>query len=600
MINKSYKKFLSGVILIVLGACSEEVSDPNSCQDRGGEILFEAYAEITEKPSTRALSTTNVKIGNSSYGYDGINFHIYTEDEEFVKNRELGDLNPGQKDMGSYYVPSLYEGILIPGENQKTMNWFSRSSIQYFWSWTTPWDNDNHTPESIPHQIEFKNTYITETTNSSASTWAEGSWRNGACLDQFIGACVDPLSYESNGQYVELLYRHLISKILIAEFVVIDNSTATVLSNLKGNITIYGMPNRATFYPSPLIEDDEGNLKSGRPYVAMPEDFDYSRSESVTFALTNSSRYFYNDAGTRITNSIKSATSTSYYFYDVWNICPEVDFSKLSFKIEIYEFKDGEWILSREHGNNGAFYGDFKNVKFTRDPSDSNYDNPEGGDEYILHAGEYLQLGVNLNSKGNPSMRGEIFDWSQRSQNRDAVQHDRNGIWTMNEGMELSDAMKSKDQEKIKEYFDMFGSGENTNDDINDPNYGDDFDIFKLYDDVGASGTSQNTYDGPSGKFREFHVADGYILDGLGHTINFATTSPSIGPMRDVFLRYHIGGTNTSTGITTHTVNLVYIDPYGEIWLVDPETFQMTDTGNNVRNATRNPFTINLRTGAIS
>lgn len=602
MINKSYWNFPAIGLLMLLGSCSDEVRNPSNEDNRGEEIRFGAYAEMTEDISTRALSTTTIKIGNSYYGYDGVNFHIYTEDEEYTQNRVNGSVNSGKTDMSSYYIPSLYDGVLIAGEDQKTLNWFSRSSTQYFWSWTTPWDNENHNPAVTPYRIDFKDTYISET-NQYASSWNEGSWANGACLDKLIAACVGPLSYESNGQYVELQYKHLISKVLIGEFVVIDNSTATVLSNLKGNLTIYGMPRSAMFYPTPVEFDDEGNLKPGRPYVAMDEDFDYSHDESVTYALTNySNKYFYNDAGTRLSNSIKSASSSStvYYFYDIFNICPEVDFSKLSFKIEIYEYKDGEWILSREHGNNGAFYGDFKNIKFTRNPGDSNYDNPDGGDDYILHAGEYLQLGINLNSKGNPSMRGEIFDWSQRSQNRNAVQHDRNGIWTMNEGMELSDAMKSGDRDKIEEFFDIFGSGENTDNDINDPNYGDNLDIFKLYDDVGSSGTSQNTYDGPSGKFREFQIADGYILDGLGHTINFATTTPSIGHMRDVFLRYHIGSTSTSTGMTTHTVRMVYIDPYGEVWLVDPETFQMTDTGNNVNNATRNPFTINLGTGAIS
>ena len=379
---------------------------------------------------------------------------------------------------------------------------------------------------------------------------------------------------------------------------IIDNSTANPISTLKGNITLYGLPKKAKFYPAPKKITEQGDTLTFRPYVEMDPNHNYPQDEGVTFAITNYQRYHYNDAGNAISNT--TTGSSTYYWRDIWYICPEVDFSRLSFKIEIYEWDSSLscWKLSSSHGHNGAFYGDFKNVTFTRNKD--NYDNPNGGDETILHAGEYLAIAFNLSTKGNPSIRAEIFDWSQRNQNRDAKQHERNGVYTLGEATDLSDVMKSKDADQMKDYYDIYGSGENTDDDPSDPNYGDNLDIFKLYEDVGSTGSSQNEYTGPSGKMKEFYVGDGYILDGQGHTVNVATTSLTIGHVRNIFFRYHIAGTNTSTGITTHTINIVYVDSEGKVWLVDPNTFKMTDTGNNVNDMTKNPFTINLKTGALS
>ena len=92
-------------------------------------------------------------------------------------------------------------------------------------------------------------------------------------------------------------------------------------------------------------------------------------------------------------------------------------------------------------------------------------------------------------------------------------------------------------------------------------------------------------------------MADGYILDGMGHQLVSSNSTMTIGKMRDVYISYT--SSSTSNGITTYTYYQIYIRPDGTVCLVDPETYQETPTDYNVNNMTKNPFTIDLKTGRL-
>lgn len=600
-------RFIRYIFIFILSTClaafhwSCMSDDAVSFQDTETSVInFRGYTGGGAGIDTRA--NDNITDITSTY-YNGVKFHIYMKGETEEEN------------ISSYLVPSSYSGTLIPAPGEKTLNWFNRKGEHNFWSWTTPWiteekadsketteteteneeseedeegEEDPETgpvktpPSTLPFTMELRDTYISETTvSSSSASFPDNSesWKNGAIMEQCVGTRIGGLKYIENGQFVPLQYRHLMSKIFLAAFVIIDNSTATTQSGLKGNITFYGIPKKATFYPAET--DVDGNPVS--PHFEKDP-----KGGDLTFAITNTGKSYKLDNGSYIYNTFVSSSSTT--LYDCWYIWPEVDFSEISFKIEIYENVGGKWRPNQAYGQNGAFYGDFRNIKFSRSTSGNNYDDyPTGTDDTVLHAGEYLLLSFNLNTKGNPSISGSIYDWSNTTQNREASKHDKDGIYSVSEAKGLSDVMNSGDEEKMKEYFETFGSSKNTGDDPDDPNFKDELDIFYLYDDIGYNGSGTSS-SGQYAKMASFYVADGYIVDGTGHIINVNSTIIKIGHIRNVYLRYYY----------SNNEYIVYIDKEGLVWLVDPETYRETPTEFNVNDMDINPFSINLRTGQLS
>ena len=596
-LNIRYKSKLWIFISFSLTCMISCVSDsPEENVDiEGKEIILGAYAALPTEVATRAnTSITDIR---STY-YDGVNFHIYVKGKD--KEEEERKL------FTNYVVPSGYNGAFVVADGERKANWFSRTGDHLIWSWTTPWDNDykpasDYEPEESA-EIIFHDTSITEATNSGASVFNADSWQNMKCLEQFVSAATGPVNYSDDGELVPLQFRHLVSKILLGSFSLVDNSTGSSYTTaIKGNITLYGLPRKARFYPARTETDSEGNVTVIPARVEKEEGFNYPQYEGVQFALTNYSRYIYKDDGNRITNPFLSYPSY-YNFYDSWYICPEVDLSKLSFKIDIYEYVTtdgvGEWQLSRQHGENGAFYGDFSNIELTRTPG-YNYD--EGDDDFTtLHAGEYIVLSFNLSSKGNPSVKGTITDWNNTTMERGANKHDKSGLYTISEGQDFSSVMKSGDRDKIDEYFEIYGSGERTSDDPEDYYHDEDLGIFKLYEDIGYSGSGQNTTSGAYGKMPELCVADGYILDGMGHTVNCSTSSIKIGKVRNIYFRFCIASTVVATGETTYSISCIYIDNEGNVWKVNGDTYEMTPTGYNINSAHSNPFTISCSSGAVT
>lgn len=582
---------------LFMGGCRDELSISDVDTGEQTEMVLHAVAGDISGVDTRA---NNSIYDINSELYPGATFHIYMEAKDKDGN-ETGTYT------SKYVIPSGYKGALLPKEvkneegevveSHPTLNWHNREGDHTLWSWTTPWDNSADT-ETGDIDIIFEDTYIKDAIYTSSNMqFQPGSWANGKALKQSVGTVAGPMRFVDKGQFVTLQYRHLMSLIMLGQFVIVDNSTATSASNLRGNITLYGLPRNATLHTTPTTTDANGNIVPTYPYVTMSEDFDYNPAEGVTFAITNSSRAVKGDNNSSIYNPFLSYSTN---IYDEWYICPEVDLSRLSFKIEIWEYVTNVgWKVSTKYGENGAFYGDFSNIQLTRTPG-SNYDSPDGGDATILHAGEYLFLGFNLSTKGNPSIMGVISDWSNTTQDRGASKYDKDGLYTIRETQDLSEVMNSGDRGKIDEYFGVYGSGERTSDNPDDPYYDEDLGIFKLYEDIGYTGTGQSSTTGSTAKMSAIYVADGYVLDGMGHMVNMSTSSPKIGNIRNVYLRSYTASYSTSTGEYFYYEYIVYIDKSGQVWKVDPVTYEQTDTGYNVNDVSHNPKSISLSTGKVT
>lgn len=598
------------MMLFVLAGCTRDES-AGSIGLQQEELEFGAVVCGTENIETRARSNSYVyNVTTDYYGYADF----------YVTVSGMTESGEQRRESSIYEIPSGAAAMISPKTviedgvttREKTLNWFSRTKEHLFWAWAANRDfykyGTNKVKDDGNVEITFPGSSLNETTNSTANYWKSNGddvtpvvWKNGEDLEQLIGAKAGPANYNSNGMYVPLQFRHLVSKIFLSTLYVIDNSTGISTSTLKGQITFYGLPDKATLYTTPL--DDEGNPKA--PYVAMPDDWDYDQTKGVTYAITNNTSY-----STSSGKQYKWEGTTYYYAHDCWYICPEVDFSRISFKIEIYEYLNNEWVLSKTHSKHGAYYGDFKDISFSRSTTGSDYDDPlvngQNPDKKILHAGEYIALTIHLSEKGNPAVKGTISDWSSTS--RTGSSHVHQGIYGVEEMKDMSSIMKSGSEEDIREFYDLYGSGRDTSSDNKDeyPQYKDkngnetELEIIELYDDIGNDSYQTSTTSTQVNKADGLNVADGYILDGNGHTVNCKSTSMSIGNVRDVYLRYYYYYSGSSSTPAYYTEYIVYIDKMGQVWLVDPVTFEMTPTEYNVNESGKNPMTISLSTGKIS
>lgn len=567
--------------------------------DRFADDPYEGFegirfrADVSDSPQLSTRADESYYVSTQFYDCD---FYFRVEEYPPSPDEHTADFDAAKSSSSVYVIPSGYEGAVIPKffkvdpgdesipqdqwpvHTEKTLNWFSRDIEHGFWGWTLPTVQD-YRPETATHDgyitIPFEDTDLSATTSSTADTWKEGVWGNGRELEKMIGAYAGPYIYNEAGIYIPIHFRHLVSKIFLKNLTVVNNFSGGSVSNLKGVITLYGVPREAHFYPCPY---DKETGEPTYPYVDKPEGWDYDDKSRVSYAITNVSKD-YKWEGHSLSEK------------DCWYICPELDLSQLEFRIDIYEYKNGGWELSRSHGKQGAYYGDFRNIEIKR-TGNNNYDSGEGGDETVLHAGEYLELSISLYEKGNPAVNGTITSWTTVSK-RTGSSHVEQGLYSIEQMKDFSSVMGKGDEQAINDYFELNGSGRDTGADPEgeypdyEEIYGKELKVFELFDDIGAdsSGTATTTKMG-----NPLNVADGYILDGQGHTINVTAYNPfKVGMVRDVYLRYYSGNVEY----------IVYIDKMGNIWKVDPKTYKETPTGYNV-NTGYTPININLSTGLVT
>lgn len=467
-------------------ACQADTPESSS-QMPGEPIEFGALIRETDEVQTRALEYKYITS-------DPFNMDFYIQlccDEEGTTQHS---------EFGTYVVPSSFEGRFQSKDTGNSLIWKDLTSPHTFYAWNIPW-NEEYTPtskditEGIP--IIFHN---------SAGGDDNNTHKNNAVYENFIGAkSAMPYSYKEHGKYVDLTFYHLVSKIKIGSFILIEPGGA-IQKHLKADLTFVGMPTEAIFYPHPS--------DGGRPRVEIDEN-KVSKDNGVTYYIDN--------------------METKDEFY----ICPEVDFSKIDFKIK---------ITSKDYAQRDVYYGTFDNVEIIRDPG-TDYDNVNGGDDKILHAGEMMTLNITLIPGIGPGLAIIISKWNTDAVVRESQYHTHSGMYSDAEIKEFIDLFfnqKSYNEDEIKEFverlFEIYGSGKDANDKM----------IFQLYENVEYNSNI-------------LPIWKDCIIDGLGHIIKMKTngnntayvTAPyfNVGPVRNIYLT---DGTNT-----------IYIDEDGYVWIED-------------------------------
>lgn len=527
-------------------------------------------------------------------------FYIYEEEQD-------ADGNPTDwtQAIGTYWVGSGNQGQLDPVFEEfhaDRLLWRKNNTPHRFWSWTWPMDDDDwegsgsddaqggsepgdgqtdaaagYEPLNQSEIEEYIKLKYFDFQDSGLGDGEDG-WNNGAVLERLVGATTDrAYTYIDDGKYVPLQFRHLVSKIVVGSFVLVDAQGATH-NNLKGNITFMGLPKRAILYPRP-----EGN--GFRPVVKIDEEHPYG--ETVTTKcpwIERKTNKDYEDANKEYLNhtlrfAIKNEGITQNGVetgYDTFYIAPEVDFDDVEFEVEFLQKVNDNWVPNTEYNSRGNYYGTFKSVTFRR-VKDTDYDG-EGGENVgtetspkyskVLHAGEVMVINMTIYEQGSPGMGVDIKDWNSE-RGKGVLHHIRPGIYSDAEARSLRDALSSNPtKEKLEEMGILYADkDEGVDDEYKD--------VFRMYHDV--------TLPEP----KEFPIPDGYILDGMGFTLKFEDSAPdhqiTIGNMRDIYI--------------TNGHYTIYIDADGNILWLDEKTGEYQETGGNVN---AESTTIDLTNGTIT
>ena len=498
--------YLMTTAALLLASCLPDSDDASRSR------AVEFTASVSDRGEVRTRTLVTEYIASDPFDMDF-----------YIQLCTTKDGNIEYTEFETYVVQSAYEGRLAAADGTG-LSWHTLNRDHTFYAWNIPWDRA-YTVEKAKQdesiRIEFKN---------SSEEDGFDKHHNNAVYEHFIGAKSEPYSYKQHGKYVDLTFHHLVSRIRIGSFILIQPSGA-IQKNLKADVTFVGMPTEATFYPHPQ--------DGGRPRVEPVPPEDYNLDKGVTYFIDN------------------SATADDTETKDIFYICPEVDFSRVDFQVK---------IKNDEYGDYDTYYGTFDNVEFKRTPGED-YDAEDGNDEKILHAGEMMTLNIVLIPGVGPGLAVIIDPWSTDNP-RDSQYHTHPGIYSDAEVKELHDHFANQARgtygdpdEAVDRFFDMYGQKKTID--------GKEEKVFVLYDDVDISkGSDANI----------FPIPPGYIVDGMGHTITLKTNGNNtnyvkgpyfnIGPVRDVWLT---DGTNT-----------IYIDADGYVWIYDQEQQAFVQTKNHL------------------
>lgn len=501
-------------VAALFAACQSDLSD--DIKKNGAPVDFGFSVRETDKVRTRAEESKD-------NGLDSVHITTNPYDMDFYIQLCCDNYS----EVGTYVVQSGYEGRLGAKPNTTSLMWKDLTTDHTFYAWNVPWNDESEKyKENGVYEpgVDISEGLPIKFYDYDSSKEYEDGYKNNSVYKYFIGAkSAEPYNYKEHGKYVDLTFHHLVSMIKIKDFILIKTD-GSIQKDLQATLTFVGMPNEAIFYPHPTTEDGRDD---GRPRVVPKEP---KENDDVTFFIAKKS-----------TDPLPPATQDTFY------VCPEVDFSKINFKIK---------LQTEGYSDYDTYYGTFDDVVFQRNPGyaydkEEKDENREVLDSKILHAGEMMVLNITLIPGQGPGLKIIISDWSGES-SKDASYHTQQGIYSDEEVKSLIDTFvdqKTYNEDEIKEKLDR---------------------LFELYGYEAEDGTKRfPLYDDVTYNSNILPIWKDYILDGQGHTITMKTnwgsngdfkysqTYFNVGPVRDVWFT---DGTNT-----------IYIDKEGYVWIKDED-----------------------------
>lgn len=313
----------------------------------------------------------------------------------------------GEHFCGQYYIPEKSPGVLRSFGEQDSLIWKSKYDEHTFYCWTMPWlERDSYIDEKVSNEptiISF------EETSEMYKIINENQEERYVALEKFIGAKGGPLSYSEYGEYVNLRFQHLVSKIKLksVKFSYTDADGKLQSSDVNGKIIFEGLPAQGIF-------DRNGQE---RPEVKADPD-----SRHVEYSFNGS-------------------TSKTLY------VCPDIDFSKVKFRIQA------------QTADAGDFLGDFSALEFLRDGAD--WWDETHPDPHVLYAGEVMTMSIILRQGIGTDVSLSISNWTNQPA-REASSYPYEGIYDSSQWNDIYNSFPSgtynNDEELENTLFKKFGN----------------------------------------------------------------------------------------------------------------------------------------------
>lgn len=407
---------LSWGLFLLLPSCNDFTGQN---KEESKSLSFFGLVNSEEELETRALSVEYIT--ESEYPYP-----IYLRMDVDGKSDPFS---------GIYEIKSGYEGRLTSMGDNTDLNWVDSDSGHKFYGWTMPWKTDENIISEYPEEISFDSDYYNKDLKLE-----EREYYNCAILEKFIGTEAGPVNYRNNGEYVELQFRHLVSKIYISSLNIVTNDGST-WQNVSGEITIFNFPKKGYFHRHPSEEDKNNPLRC-RPYVKKPVNpEDYG---DMTYEISKGSAIY---------------------------ICPEIDFQDLQFKIKV------NWPA--QQGVEGEYYGDFSGFEITRRTYNDEWDREHQG-KTILYANEVINLNLTLRQGNVTGMTATIGKWTDKNVGTSS-NYPRKGVYNSSQ---FSDLLNSTD-ENIDELYELYGGEPDDKDKV-----------FHVYNDLEINSSNLEIPDG--------------------------------------------------------------------------------------------------------
>ena len=379
-------------VAALLPSCiSEQPSNTNA-----GGVTFAAAIGKDVKVNTRAGITFNPVQSD----YMGIPFYI---------NAEVNTAGDKKNELAKYQVASGMLGRLAAMDGEDEILWYNKKDTHIFYAWTMPWQDDEEFLNKNP-EAQSKISFLPSTYEDMESLSGEDRINCGV-MERFVATKTQPLTYNINGELVEMYFQHLVSKIRINATRLLIGEWPNNRDEVEAYMTFLDMPQEGIFYRHP----EDGRA----PYVEKSGD------------------------AKGVTCWIGGKTTTLY-------VCPEVDFSNMRFAIH---FNDG-------HGNRSDYNGDFRSVIFKRPDEDlGHWDDDKK--TTVLYAGEEMTINLVIRNDDAPNFTVNINPWTDRY--RDGISHAKQGIYTKTEVEDLYNKFAGGNYtpEDVQEVLDLFGVEEN-------------------------------------------------------------------------------------------------------------------------------------------
>lgn len=590
---------------VTLPGCSDEMTvSGNESAHNPTDIKFGAWVDNSAHVSSRADDKVIIPVAPDDFG--STVFYIYKQGIHKTVENEAGEL---KGEVGYYWIPSGTEGQLDAISGEDRLNWYSGDTEHFFWSWTWPLEelldyslvDINNPPPSkalIFINSDFPKKEIADEENGESDDEDSGdpdegengepdegnpepeiseanTWRNGEALERLIGTKTDKnYIFNQDGRFVPLTYKHLVSRIILGEFILIDN-TGAKQEQLQGRITFFGMPKRAMFYPLPEKDADNNEVA---PYVVIDPTDPYGKSKGAdevtpesavknaapfSYELNQYLSFYVTNEGGDDTNTGTNGNADPNVHRDMFYICPEVDFNELEFQVEFVQYVEetDSYIPHPRYGVKGGYYGNFKSIKFMRVDEDGvEYESKER----ILHAGEEMVLNMTVYEKSGPGAGVWIRNWDNERM-KSATHHFHKGIYSDGEAASCRDNIftSSGSAEQKNDGYDLFG------DDYDIDGDGELEKVIHIYTDINLSSNHFRLYNSPDGT--------DYIINGMGYTLTFTNTSTTNSTPYEYFYISDARDLYVTNGIYT-----VYIDMEGYVCRFNEETGEYDRTDVSV------------------